>query len=38
VAALVLIYLDLRVRAESYDLELRIRQLEESVRPTTLPE
>lgn len=38
VAAMVLIYLDLRVRAESYDLELRIRQLEESVRPTTLPE
>jgi len=38
VAALVLVYLDLRVRAESYDLELRIRQLEASVRPTTLPE
>ncbi len=37
VSALVLLYYDLRVRAESYDLELRISQMEERVRPTTLP-
>ena len=36
-SALVLLYYDLRVRAESYDLDLRISQMEESVRPATLP-
>ena len=34
---LLLIYYDLRVRKENYDLLLRIQALEQSVRPTTLP-
>jgi hypothetical protein len=34
---LLLVYYDLRVRKENYDLLLRIQALEESVRPTTLP-
>jgi hypothetical protein len=37
VLALVIFYFDLRVRNESLDLELRVRQLEESTRPGTLP-
>jgi len=37
VLALVLLYFDLRVRNESYDLDLRIRQLEESLPPANLP-
>jgi hypothetical protein len=37
VLALVLLYFDLRVRNESLDLEMRVRQLEESTRPGTLP-
>ena len=35
---LLLIYYDLRMRSENLDLELRIRALEESLRPGTLPE
>lgn len=34
---LVLVYYDLRVRKESYDLTLRVQTLERSVRPPTLP-
>lgn len=34
---LLLVYYDLRVRKENYDLLLRIQALEQSVRPTTLP-
>lgn len=37
VLALTMFYFDLRVRNESLDLELRVRQLEESTRPATLP-
>jgi hypothetical protein len=37
VLALTMFYFDLRVRNESLDLELRVRQLEESTRPGTLP-
>ena len=37
VLALVLLYFDLRVRNESLDLEMRVRALEESTRPSTLP-
>jgi hypothetical protein len=35
--SLVLLYFDLRVRNESYDLDVRISQLEDSVRPAKLP-
>lgn len=34
---LVLVYYDLRVRKENYDLTLRVQALERSVRPQTLP-
>ncbi len=34
---LVLVYYDLRVRTENYDLTLRVQTLERSVRPPTLP-
>lgn len=34
---LLLVYYDLRVRKENYDLVLRIQALEQSMRPTTLP-
>ena len=34
---LVLVYYDLRVRTENYDLTLRVQALEHSVRPPTLP-
>ncbi len=34
---LVLVYYDLRVRMENYDLTLRVQALERSVRPPTLP-
>ena len=34
---LVLVYYDLRVRTENYDLTLRVQALEHSVRPLTLP-
>jgi hypothetical protein len=37
ILALVLLYFDLRVRAESYDLDIRIKQLEDSVPPGALP-
>ena len=37
VLALVMLYFDLRVRNESLDLEARVRALEESTRPGTLP-
>lgn len=37
VLALVLLYFDLRVRNEGLDLEMRVRALEESTRPGTLP-
>ena len=37
VSALVLLYYDLRIRAESYDLEFRISQMEDRARPETLP-
>ena len=37
VLAMVMLYFDLRVRNESLDLEQRVRRLEESTRPTTLP-
>lgn len=37
VLALVMLYYDLRVRNESLDIEVRVRQLEESTRPGTLP-
>ena len=36
-AALVLLYFDMRVRSESYDLELQIAGLEAELRPLTLP-
>lgn len=34
---LLLLYYDLRIRKENYDLDLRIQALEASARPTTLP-
>jgi len=34
---LVLVYYDLRVRNENYDLTLRIQALERAARPSTLP-
>jgi hypothetical protein len=37
VLAITLIYFDLRVRNESLDLDVRVRRLEESTRPPTLP-
>lgn len=37
VLALVLLYFDLRVRAESLDLDLRIKQIEDSAPPATVP-
>ena len=37
VLALTMYYFDLRVRNESLDLEVRVRRLEESKRPASLP-